>query len=71
MRIMVIGMGRSGVPGADDSQARGRVEAGAESEPNRSLISTYRSYASPGTQIDSGPGPLSRPGPGPGYRRNR
>ncbi len=67
MRIMVIGMGRSRVPGADDSQARGRAEAGAESEPNRSLISTYRSYASPGTQIDSGtPDPYPGPDPDPG-----
>src|SRR5438045_1024712 len=65
VRIMVIGMGRSRRPDED-----GRVQPArgdAQSEPNRSLIDTYRAYASPGTQIDSGtPDPYPGPDPDPG-----
>ena len=67
MRIMVIGMGRSRVPRADQSPARGRADGDAQSEPNRSLINTYRSYASPGTEVDSyTPDPYPGPDPDPG-----
>ena len=60
--FMVIGMGRSRRPDEEDRVQPARGEA--QSEPNRSLIDTYRAYASPGTQIDSGT-PDPYPGPDP------
>lgn len=63
VRIMVIGMGRSRVPGAENGQPRGRT---GDADANSSLIRTYRSYASPGTQVDSGtPDPYEGPDPDP------
>ena len=64
MRILVIGMGRSLVPGSDPGQDQPRDRVGA---PTQNLIDTYRSYASPGTQIDSAtPDPYPGPDPNPG-----
>ena len=67
MKILVIGMGRSLRPGSDGGPVGRPGTIERDNEPNSSLIRTYRSYASAGTQIDSGtPDPYPGPDPDPG-----
>ena len=61
MRILVIGMGRSLRPGSSNRPAE--RESGPD-QVSDTLVRTYRSYATPGTQIDSSP-PDDYPGPDP------